>query len=119
MTDQKKYLDKGLVERKSKSLEQNICPHCDHAEVSKEGNNIFTTDFYVGNYGTLENQKSDPNPVFHHREQVECKCHCHFRSENEEIQKAVNEQREQDLSQDLDPETLDKIRKERERKTYD
>jgi hypothetical protein len=119
MTDQKKYLATDLVERKAQFLEQNICPHCDHAEVSKQGNNVFVTDYYTGDFGTLGNQKVDPNPVFHHREELECKCHCHFRSENEEIQKAMNEQLEQDLAQDLDPATLDKFRKNREGKTYD
>ena len=44
MTDQKKYLAKDLVERKAQFLDQNICPHCDHAEVSKQGNNVFVTD---------------------------------------------------------------------------
>ena len=79
MTDRKEYLDNDLVKRKSKFLESNICPHCDHTEISKQGNNIFVTDYYTGNYGTLGNQKADPNPVFHHREEIECKCHCHKR----------------------------------------
>tara|TARA_B110000014_G_C19500193_1_gene270239 strand:- start:128 stop:388 length:261 start_codon:yes stop_codon:yes gene_type:complete len=79
MTDRKEYLDNDLVKRKSKFLESNICPHCDHTEISKQGNNIFVTDYYTGNYGTLGNQNADPNPVFHHREEIECKCHCHKR----------------------------------------
>ena len=82
MTDRKEYLDNDLVKRKSKFLESNICPHCDHTEISKQGNNIFVTDYYTGNYGTLGNQNADPNPVFHHREEIECKCHCHTRGGN-------------------------------------
>ena len=81
MTDRKEYLDNDLVKRKSKFLESNICPHCDHTEISKQGNNIFVTDYYVGDYGILGDQKKLDNPSshFHHREEIECKCHCHKR----------------------------------------
>lgn len=47
-------------------FEQVVCPFCDHTESSKQGNNIFRTDFYI-------------DRIYHHSEEIECKCHCHSR----------------------------------------
>jgi hypothetical protein len=81
--DNNKYLDQKEIENSDtiERFEQVVCLFCDHTESSKQGNNVFTTDFYTGDFGTLGDQKPIDNPtvVFHHREEIECKCHCHTR----------------------------------------